>query len=275
MPRSVSRAVIDALLPPGALWQPEPGEDFDLQLDGLADNVEEIKGTLETLADIRNPSKTPVFEDLERNYGIKPNSNVTQDIRIARLDQKVYQGAKVNSIDDVQAELITAGFDLQVHKNDPAVDPAIFLAQSFQITAGSDKAYAGFNDGVNILAFAASLGGELLVNTDIKKQEKAILMQAGGDVAYAGFNDGLNTLSIAGYHLELKTSELTYPIPTDSKYWPKMPFIGGDATRDPVTNEITAIEPGLVDSNRKDDLKALLLSDKGLGAWFSLIINFV
>jgi hypothetical protein len=275
MAKSLSRYAIDALLPPGALWQPEPGEDFDLQLDGLADEVEDIKATIDTLADIRNPSKTPVFEDLERNYGIKPNENVSDSVRVARLDQKVYQGAKVNSIDDVQAELITAGFDLQVHKNDPAIDPAIFLAQSFQITAGSDKAYAGYHEGGPILAFAASLGGELLVNTDITKQEKAILMQAGGDIAYAGYSDGPNTLSIAGYHLELKTSELEYPIPTDSKYWPKMPFIGGDATRDPVTGAITAIAPGLVDLNRKDDLKALLLSDKTLGAWFSLIINFV
>ena len=188
MSKTVSRAAIDTLLPPGALWQPELDEGFDQQLDGIGDTTDSIRETLDTLADIRNPLKTPVFEDLERNYGIKPNVNVLQSIRISRLSQKVFQGEKVNSGEDLQAELITAGFDLQVHRNDPPVDPNLFLTQAFQITAGSDFAFAGYNNGVDILAFAASLGGVLLVNTPIFLQSNAFEMQAGGDIAYAGFN---------------------------------------------------------------------------------------
>ena len=262
------------MLPPGALWQPELDEGFDQQLDGIGDTTDSIRETLDTLADIRNPLKTPVFEDLERNYGIKPNVNVLQSTRISRISQKVFQGEKVNSGEDLQAELITAGFDLQVHRNDPPVDPNLFLTQAFQITAGSDFAFAGYNNGVDILAFAASLGGVLLVNTPIFLQSNAFEMQAGGDIAYAGFNDGVNVLSVAGYFTGLRQDQLTYSIPTDSIYWGKIFFVGGNATRDPVTNELLTIQAGLVDSNRRDDLDALILADKTLGAWAAPIINY-
>lgn len=272
---NISRSSIDALLPPGNLWEAEPSEGFDQHLNGIGDTVENVRLTLDSLAHIRNPKKTPVFEDLERNYGIKPNPTVSQDIRIARLSQKVYQGSKVNSIDDLQDDLDRSGFDLQVHKNDPPVDPATFLTKSFQITAGSDKAFAGYHEGGPILAFAASIGGELLVNTPITLQSSSIEMQAGGAFGYAGFtSDGINFESVAGYFTGLRQDLLIYPVPTDPIYWPKVFFIGGDATRDPVTNELLAIETGLVDSNRRDDLTALILADKTLGAWCGLIINF-
>lgn len=274
--RSLSRATIDALLPPGNIWEAEPDEGFDQQLNGLSDTAENTRLTLDSLADIRNPQTTPVFEDLERNYGIKPNENILESIRIARLAQKVYQGQKVNSIDDLQSELTAAGFDLQVHRNDPPVDPQTFLTKSFQITAGSDKAFAGYHEGGPILAFAASLGGELLVNTEIALQSSAIEMQAGGDFGFAGFtSDGVNFESVAGYFTGLRQDLLTYDIPTDSIYWGKIFFVGGDAIRDGVTNELLSIESGMVDSNRIDDLKALILADKTLGAWCGLIINKV
>lgn len=274
MPKSRARAVIDALLPPGALWRPEPDESFDQQLDGIADTIEDQRPTIDSLADIRVPSKTPVFSDLERNYGISPNSLISMDDRISRLEQKVYQGSRVNSIDDVQGDLDRAGFDLQIHKNDPPVDPATFLAGNFQMVAGGSTGYAGFNDGVNILSFAASFGGELLVNTPIITQTKAISMQAGGTVAYAGYtNDGINTASVAGYFLGYNRTELTYPIPTDPQFWGKVYFVGGDATRN-AAGELTEIQSGMVDLNREDELRTLLLSSKTLGAWAALIINF-
>jgi hypothetical protein len=274
MSRSKARAVIDALLPPGELWRPEPDEGFDLQLDGITDAIEDQRTVVDSLADIRVPSKTPVFTDLERNYGINPNSLIDMDLRIARLEQKVYQGARTNSIDDVQNDLNIAEFDLQVHKNDPPVDPATFLTESFQMVAGGSNAYAGFNDGVNILSFAGRVGGEFLVNPPIISQSKAFWMQAGGSVAYAGYtSDGINSEAVSGYYLSYNRHELTYPVPTDPQFWSKIYFVGGDATRN-ASGEITAIETGLVDLNRKDDLRTLLLSSKTLGAWAALIISF-
>ena len=274
MSKSRARAVIDSLLPPGALWRPEPDESFYQQLDGIADIVEDQRPTIDSLADIRVPSKTPVFTDLERNYGISPNSLISMDDRIARLEQKVYQGSRVNSIDDVQGDIDRAGFDLQIHKNDPPVDPATFLAGNFQMVAGGSNAYAGFNDGVNVLSFAGRFGGELLVNTPIITQAKAFVMQAGGSVGYAGYtSDGVSSEAVSGYFLDYNRVELTYPIPTDPQFWGKIYFVGGDATRN-VAGELTEIQAGMVDLNRKDELRTLLLSSKTLGAWAALIINF-
>jgi hypothetical protein len=273
---SIIRAVINALLPPGFAWRPEPEEGLDQFFDGVSDSIENDGLTVaNSLADIRNPKKTSIFEDLERNYGIRPNSTISEADRVSRLERKVYQGEKVNSIDDVQSELIIAGFDLQVHKNDPPVDPALFLTQSFQITAGSDFAYAGYNNGVDILAFAASLGGELLVNTIVTKQFPAYEMQAGGDFGYAGFtSDGIKYESTAGYFTGLRAEILEYPIPVSSDYWSMIWFVGADATRDPVTGELLTIAPGLVPLNRKDELISLLLADKTIGSWVGMIIQF-
>lgn len=274
MPKSLSRAVIDSLLPPGTLWRVEPDENFDQHLDGIADSFEEQRSVINSLADIRVPDKTPVFTDLERNYGIHPNSSISMDDRIKRLEQKVYQGERTNSIADVQRDLDIAGFDLKIHKNDPPVDPAIFLAQQFQVVANGSNAYAGFNDGVNVLSYAASFGGELLVNTPIIFQEKAIQMVADGSFAYAGYKgDGINSEAVAGYFTYYNRDELIYPIPTDSQFWGKIYFVGGEATRN-AQGELTEIENGLVPLNRKDDLRSLLLSSKTLTAWAALIINF-
>ena len=40
---------------------------------------------------------------------------------------------------DLQTALNDAGFNLLVHDNDPAVDPAIFLDEDFQMGRGTDK----------------------------------------------------------------------------------------------------------------------------------------
>ena len=42
---TISRALIDAILPPGPIWEPKPNGDFDKLLDGIADNWELIGET--------------------------------------------------------------------------------------------------------------------------------------------------------------------------------------------------------------------------------------
>lgn len=277
---SLIRAAINALLPPGFAWRPEPDEGLDQLLNGISDSMDnDGLEAADSLGDIRSPSKTPVFTDLERNYGINPNDTIPMTDRVARLSQKVYQKAKVNTIDEIQAELTAVGFDLQVHKNDPPVDPDIFLTQSFQMTAGSDFAYAGFHNGGPTLAFASGYlapeGLALLVNTPITNQFPAYLMQAGGSIAYAGYtSDGIIFESVAGYFTGMRVESLEYPTPVSSDYWSMIWFVGGDATRDPVTGALLTINPGLVPLNRKDELLALLLSDKTSGSWIGLVMQF-
>jgi hypothetical protein len=283
-PRSLSRATIDGLLPDGPLWVPEGDEGFDNTLNAIAETSEPVRQLLASLADIRNPYKTLIFEDLERNYGFQPNENISLDIRIRRLARRIYKGGtgvqRVNSVDDIQDDLDAAGFDLQVHKNDPPVNPQTFLQQAFQISCGSDFAFCGYNNGVDILAFCANYGGlvgeEMLVNTPIYLQSTAFLMQCGGDVAYCGYtDDGINIKSVAGYFEGLRQQLLTYPTAIETDLWGKVFFVGGDATRDPVTGELLSIQNGQVDNNRIDELKALILEDKMLGSWCGLLITKV
>lgn len=276
---SIIRSALDALLPRGFAWRPKSDAGLDQLLDGISDSIDnDGLQVADSLADIRNPRKTPVFTDLERNYGIQPNDIISTETRIARLEQKVYQGARVNSIDNVQNDLDVADFDLQVHKNDPPVDPDLFLGGSFQMTAGSDYAYAGFNLGGPILAFAGMTAstGEVLVNTPILRYHPAYEMQAGGDFAYAGFtSDGINYESVCGYFTEYRLEYLVYPIPSNPGYWSIIWFVGGDATRDPVTGALTGIDQGQVLLTRQDELKKILLAAKSQGAWIVLIVTYI
>ena len=276
---SLIRSAINALLPPGFAWKAKPDEGLDQLLDGISDSIDnDGLPVAESLADIRNPRKTPVFTDLERNYGIRSNDTISQTIRVARLEQKVYQGSRTNSIDDVQNDLDVAGFDLLVHKNDPPVDPDLFLGGGFQMTAGSDYAYAGYNLGGPVLAFAGYTAstGEILVNTPIYEYQPAYAMQAGGSVAYAGYSaTGVGSEAVSGYFTDYRLIYLDYPIPADSNFWSMIWFVGGEATRDPVTGELTQILQGQVPLNRQDELKELLLSAKSQGAWIVMIITYV
>ena len=274
MAKSLSRAALDGLKPPGDLWDIDPGESLDQQLDAISDTLEDIRAVHDSLADIRNPYRTPVFTDLERNYGFSVNENVSIEIRQQRLARRVYQGEKVNSQPDIQADLDNAGFDLQVHKNDPPIDPAFFLDQSFNMTLGSDRAYLGYNEGSVFLSFLGRTGGDLLVNTPIRFTNIKYIMQCGGDVAYLGFNQGGDPLSCLGYFTEGQRIVLEYPIPTDPIYWGKIFFVGGDATRNE-SGELISINAGIVDLNRADELEALIMADKTSGAWAALIIDKV
>lgn len=276
---SISKDTFNTLLPPGPLGLPKAGGDLDLLLDGMSANADVVADFLSDLAHIRNPKKTPIFEDLEREYGIRPNENVLMSVRIMRLARKVYQGQKIDSPDDLQDALDAAGFDLQVHLNDPPVDPSLFLTQAFKMVSGGDNAFAGFEplSGPPSTAFAGSLGGELVVNGDIFLKTNAIEMQAGGDFAFSGYFDVVTVpqtyKSTAGFFSSINQDKLDFRIPSP-EFWNMVFFVGGAATRDPVTDELTVIEQGFVDANRRNDLVTTILEIKPLMAWCGLITTF-
>jgi hypothetical protein len=268
---SILRKTLDALLPPGPIWKIKVGGDLDSKLEALGESLDTPSDFLGDLAFISDPDKTPIFEDLEREYGIKPNENVSDADRLARLKRIVYQGEKIDSPDDLQDALNDAGFtDLQVHLNDPAVDPDLFLNQNFTMVAGGDNAYAGFipSGGGDSTAIAGLSGGEWVVNGEIFFQSPAVTMQASGDNAFAG-----NANAVAGAFDTVNTTALEYETPP-ADYWPLTFFVGGAATRDGVTGELTSIEQGLVPNERKDDLITTILQIKPLMGWCGLIVQF-
>lgn len=251
-------------LPKGAAWIPIPQGEYDLTLEAMSDIICLIANRLQESRYTRNAQLTNILTDLEREYGVLANKLLSEQERRDFLEGKINKSPGAGTADDLQDALDAAGFDLQVHKNDPAVDPAIFLLQNFQMVAGGDNAYAGRPD-----AYAGLLGGELLVNTFIFDQFNAYEMQAGGSVAYAGRDE-----AVAGYFNSLSRIPIEYTIPTSSDNWPFVFFVGGDATRDPVTNELTNIEQGMVQSTREEELKRIIMSIKPLFTWCGLIITY-
>jgi hypothetical protein len=210
--------MIDDLLPPGPIWEPEEDADFDLLLDGIADNYEVLRLFLADLADIRNPNKTSILDDLEREYGIPTNTLLSEAVRRQRLAELAFGTSGNGTEDDLQTALRNVGFDVYVYQNDPAVDPAIFLDQQFQMVAAGGNAYAGRSD-----AFAARTGGELLVNGEIFLTSR-IFTSGAGSGFYAGTGHG------AGEYTDLLVEKQEYPTPTDPNDWPLVFFVGGAAT---------------------------------------------
>lgn len=160
-PKTISRAVIDALLPPGAIWIVADGDDLDLLFEGMADNMELVRIDLNNLAYIRNPQLTVILDDLEKEFGIPFDPTLTEQERRDQL-----QAAKLATQGDgtdtfLQAQLQQAGFDVQVHSNEPPIDPAIILEASFLVYCDGDGAFCGHED-----ALCGRSAGELIANGD-------------------------------------------------------------------------------------------------------------
>jgi len=219
MSKELMRAIIDSNLPPGPLWVPEEDSDLDKLFDAFAGNSERIRLFIYALGDLRNPFKTTELENLEREFGVLTDYRLTEETRRLQLAAIMYVSLGTAADDDLQKTLNDAGFDVFVYQNSPAVDPALFFDQAFQMVAGGDNAYAGRAD-----AFAGRLGGELLVNGEFYQSIPDFEVVAGN--AYAG--DG----SVAGYFNDIRVEEFNYVLPTDPNTWPFIFFVGGDVTRE-------------------------------------------
>lgn len=258
------RKAINSLLPKGAFWQPKPGGQFDQYLDGKSEMWLEVKNDLAELAYIREPQLTPVLDDLERELGFVKNDLLTEQERRDQLDAFIYETEGNGDLDTLQNTLIRAGFDLQVHANNPAIDPSIILDQAFRMWADSPTAFAGHQD-----ALAGRTGGDLLVNGNLFKQTPAIIMNAGSSVAYAGHQD-----AVAGRFDNYDQFKKDYFIPTDSRRWPFVFFVGGDATRNATTGALEKIDFAPIPENRRNDLDRLILKIKPLFTWAGMVINY-
>ena len=253
------RSVIDAIIPEGSAWSVAPDEDWDKLYDGIAKNWATIDEFLAELKSVRDPAFTTFLADLEREFGVFTNPNLTEQQRRDQLNPVVFNRSSNGSVDAMQRALNDGGFDVQVHENSPAVDPAIFLDQSFQMVADGGAAFAGNQD-----AFAGRVGGELLVNGEIFTTSKQFESVAG--TMFAG-------TAGAGEYSDLLREKIEYPIPTDPGDWPLVFFVGGDATRSG-SGELTAIELAGVPSEQEQEFKRIILKFKPMHSWAGLIITY-
>lgn len=270
MSNSISKAIIEALLPSGSLWNQQADGDLDKLFDGMGANADTVVDDVECVGCVRDPETTPLLSDLEREYGISTDTRLTEETRREQLASLVYFAEVAGTKDTLQSALNRAGFDVQVHENSPAVDPDIFLNSVPLMVADGDNAYAGFyptTPGV-YTSVAGRTGGYLLVNGAVFKQSPEYLSVAGEIYA------GEPTTALAGRYDDLKQELILYDIPDDPDTWPFFFFVGGDATRDPVTGELTDIETADVPSEERVVFERIILKYKPLHTWAGLIVNY-
>lgn len=264
MSPNISRGTFDSLLPPGAAWSVEQDGDLDKFLDGISDNSEEIREFLSSLAFIRDCQNTPILSDLEKEYGLQPNSNLSLQERIDRLCAAKTSRSGFGA-DYMQDKLQQAGFDVQVHINNPPVDPDLFLFEAFKIYC---------NDGINAFcgnqnAVCGGVGGSLIVNGDFYTETQELSVVCASEFAVSGSDRAL-----CGRIFNVKRELITYTIPGDIGYWGLFFFVGGDATRN-VSGELTSIEPAEISVSRREEIIRLIVKYKPSHSWAGFIGTFV
>jgi len=264
LPPKIGKEILNASYPKGSAWKPALGKGLDQTRDAIGEIIDNVNEKMEESRNVRNPLKTPVLSDLERDYGIVPNDLVSDDDRRLQLKEKKNNNYSPASATYLENLLNDSGFDVQVHRNDPPVDPNIFLNQAFIMVAGGGNAFAGHED-----AYAGRVGGFLLVNGSIFDQFPAYAAQAGGISTVAG-----NGNAIAGFFTSLNKIPIVYEIPSDPDDWGFIFFVGGDAVRDGITNELISIEAAQVDSERRTEFETLILTIKGLYTWAGMLIEY-
>lgn len=258
-----TKKIITSLLPKGSAWRPEVAGDFDKYLEGQAVTLEDPITFLKTLADIRNPLKTPLLDELEIEFGVTKNENLTEQERREFLTSFIVQRGGNGTADDLEFRLNQAGFPVQIHANDPAINPAVIIDQQFKMVAGGSNAYAGRED-----AFARRVGGELIVNGDQFEQRPNYTAIAGGANAFAG-----NASFVAGTFDGLVLVKIVYNTPEDPDSWAFVFFIGGDVVRD-MNGFIETIERVVLPLEVREEFLQILLKYKPLYTWGVSVVDF-
>lgn len=265
MPLTFFRKVIDKSWLQGPAHEPAPDGDYSKWRDAQAENYATIREDVKTLKFIRDPEKTPDLDNLEREFGVVEDPNLTEAQRRTSLKPERFKKATNASDDDLQTRLDKAGFNVTVYQNSPtgpAIDPAILLDQNFQVQMGDlTNDYMGQD-----AAYMGRSGGYLLVNRTIAEQAPNYFSM--GNI-WMG-----NDKAVIGYFEDMRSSEIDYPIPTDPLLWPWIFFIGGDATFNP-DGSILSIEQGFIPSTQQKKFETLVLKFKGTYVWCGVLVTYI
>jgi hypothetical protein len=263
----VLKQALLAKLPEGSIHVIAPGEDEDLLYDGIAEDYgTTVKPFLASLKDVRDPYKTIFLDDLEKEYGILKDPNLTEQQRREQLAALVYATRGTGSLDDLQDQLHAAGFtNLFVYDNSPAVDTNIFVKQRSDVVCASPpEAFCA--DPPEFFASAYD-GGEYVVNGDIFEQSVAFESNCAdpNEVFCASPPE-----YFCGDTLAVKDAIVYNPTTNFNLIF----FVGGAVTRDPGTGEIINIETVPIPETQRLSLRRIILRVKPLQTWGALIVNF-
>lgn len=230
-----------------------------------------IKGLSALPQDFRNfinqiyldlfPNTTQALSEWEKTFGIGFPSAIEENRRMdidAAWKAQGGQGA-----DYIQGVLNAAGFDVQIHENNPPVDPDLFLNSIPVMFCGGPAAFAG-----NDQAFAGKTGGELLVNGPVVTNIPIYNAVCGGTNIVCG-----NIFAVAGQFDKFGTENKIYQIPDDPDLWGGFFFIGGDAVRNG-SYELVSIENAIIETDRRSEFIRLILKLKPAQSWAGLMVNY-
>ena len=237
--RTVMRSFLDAVTPPG--WQPVPGEDMDNQLSAIADGLQYVYDFLTTMGTMRDPQRTAYLDELEREYGVSPNTILTDAQRRAYLALIKYARNRRGTIDNMQTALNLAGlgvggYGLNVYANDPPVHPGPFTQFSYQCVCGGANAYCGYNPvggGGAVTAVCGVNGGLWVVNGDVFSSAPGYYGCGNTNMVCGYFPAGSATTAVCGYYTFLLYSPIMIASPTDAWTWPCTFFVAAGVTRAP------------------------------------------
>jgi hypothetical protein len=245
----------------------------------MADNSEAVRAALEKLKDVRNPYLCPLelLSDLEREFGIAGNEGLTEKDRREALAAIRYKTALLATVAKLQFYLDKSGFGrggyglIVTNNESPAVNPIPVVESVFALTAhdfpsvyaaGTSTAYAGYG------------GGYYLINQDWKML-RPLYPQVGNICARAfDGSDEKSGLECAGYYEVYHDVAQKYTATGDSRFWPFVFFVGGEAGRNP-DGSIAFVPAVTVPSVRRQELHKLVLRIKPLGTWAAMMVNYM
>lgn len=254
--------VIDKLLPRSRAFYLVVNKRLTQFFKGLAALPQDTKENFQNAYNDLFPNSTRHLDKWNETFGIGFPA-LSEDNQRMDLDS-AWKATGGQGDDYIQEVLNNAGFDVQVHENNPAVDPDLFLNSIPIMVAGGPAAFAG-----NDQAFAGKTGGDLLVNGPILTNIPVYNSVAGALNMSAG-----NDFAVAGQFTKFGTVDKIYQIPDDPDLWGGFFFIGGDATRNGA-NELTAIENVNIPVERKSEFIRLILKIKPGQSWVGLMVNYV
>jgi hypothetical protein len=213
------------------------------------------------------PFDTRSPELWEEQFGIRIiSSNDTTRRTNIDIQWKLKGGQSAKYIQD---KLQDAGYNVQVHENNPQVDPDIFCSSDFIMTCDNIWAVCGNDD-----AFCGKSGGLILANGYIPQTSdlRDYLAVCDGD-GHTPTCCG-RTTSLCGYFEQFIVEPKVYAIPDDDDYWGFVFFIGGDAIRNAITHELESIENVQIPENQRIEFERLILKLKPVHTWCGLMIDY-
>jgi len=270
------RRVLDSLLPPGPLWNPKTGGSMDAFLDGVSDSLQSSHDFIAALAYVRNPYMTPMLADLEAEFGVSPSDGATTAQRQANLAWKILSRGQKGQYWVLQQALTLAGFTgAQVIPNDPAVNPAPFLAGTPQTWCGGFTSVCGYYTGGSAPpygAFCASFGANamLIVNGNQFVNNEEYIGCGNSALQCHSVWTEQASMNGCGYFTYVNSIAVNWGPPSDYWRWPLVFFIAGGATYDGAGHVLTLAQCSIPNARVKEFI-SIILHYKPIHTWALLV----